>query len=519
MKTALPSPAARARLTIALARLALLWAALGYVAFALVTEPAEAAVTEGWVQRYDGGATGIDREDEGRAVAVDVSGNVLVTGASWNGSNFDYYTAKYAAVNGALLWEKRHNGPGNGDDYPSALAVDTNGNVLVTGVSYTAKYAAADGALLWEKNLGGSVAVDASGNVVVAGGSSTAKYAADGALLWEKQLGGGAGAEALAVDKDGNVVVTGSSNGGAPSSGGTSWDYYTAKFAVADGRLIWEKRYNGPGNSADWPSAVAVDGIGNVVVTGYSGFGGIYDYATVKYAAADGALLWEKRYDGPANSQDEAGAVVVDTSGNVVVTGISVGNGTGVDCYTAKYATADGALLWEQRYDGPASGDDSAAAVAVDDHGNVVVTGTSFNASNQDMYTAKYAATDGALLWERRYNGPANGHDYSDGLALGPNGMVAVTGGSYTGRTYTDTDFVTIVYRENLPPVSIAMVPTGVRISFTGVPDHSYNIERAPAITGPWSAIATNTAPASGLIEYHETSPPPGAAFYRTSTP
>ena len=29
----------------------------------------------------------------------------------------------------------------------------------------------------------------------------------------------------------------------------------------------------------------------------------------------------------------------------------------------------------------------------------------------------------------------------------------------------------------------------------------------------------TNTAPASGLIEYHETSPPPGAAFYRTAQP
>jgi len=64
-----------------------------------------------------------------------------------------------------------------------------------------------------------------------------------------------------------------------------------------------------------------VDGSGNVVVTGHSWDVGNYDYLTVKYAAADGALLWEKRYNGPANDYDEARAVAVDGSGNVVVTG------------------------------------------------------------------------------------------------------------------------------------------------------------------------------------------------------
>jgi hypothetical protein len=48
-------------------------------------------------------------------------------------------------------------------------------------------------------------------------------------------------------------------------------------------------------------------------------------------------------------------AVAVDGSGNVIVTGESRGNGTGPDYYTAKYAATDGAVLWEKRYDGPAS--------------------------------------------------------------------------------------------------------------------------------------------------------------------
>src|SRR5262245_47268578 len=93
---------------------------------------------------------------------------------------------------------------------------------------------------------------------------------------------------------------------------------------------------------------------------------------TVKYAAADGTLLWEKRYNGAAYAM----AVAVDASGNVVVAGNSYGTNS-TDCYTAKYAAADGALLWEKRYNGPANRDDLATAVAVDGRGNVVVTGTS----------------------------------------------------------------------------------------------------------------------------------------------
>jgi hypothetical protein len=102
-----------------------------------------------------------------------------------------------------------------------------------------------------------------------------------------------------------------------------------------------------------------VDDIGNAVVTGSSrssSYG--LDYYTAKYAATNGALLWEKRYNGPGNSDDEARAVVIDVSGNVVVTGYATGSSTNKDYYTAKYAAADGTLLWEKRYNGPGAGDD-----------------------------------------------------------------------------------------------------------------------------------------------------------------
>lgn len=153
--------------------------------------------------------------------------------------------------------------------------------------------------------------------------------------------------------------------------------------------------------------------------------------------------------------------------------------------------------------------------MAVDGSGNVVVTGYSFNGTNTDYYTAKYAAKDGTLLWEKRYNGPANSYDSAFSIAVGPNGMVAVTGNSVGDF---NSDYATVVYWENLPPLSIARVPTGIPLRFTGVPGHSYNIERAPAVTGPWITLATPSAPLDGLIEYLDTNAP-AAAFYRTVQP
>ena len=141
----------------------------------------------------------------------------------------------------------------------------------------------------------------------------------------------------------------GSSYGGSSGS-----DYATLKYDP-DGKLLWENRYNGPGNSDDSASAIAVDGNGNVYVTGGS-HGGCsdLDYATLKYDP-DGKLLWENRYNGPGNGEDRASAMAVDGNGNVYVTGGSYGGSCGVDYATLKY-DPDGKLLWEKRYNGPGNG-------------------------------------------------------------------------------------------------------------------------------------------------------------------
>lgn len=146
-------------------------------------------------------------------------------------------------------------------------------------------------------------------------------------------------------------------------------------------RQVWVASYNSPGigtskDNHDRASAIAVDAAGNVYVTGRStGVDTNSDYATVKYDP-DGNQLWVARYDGPGDSIDKATAIALDALGNVYVTGGSTGAGTDLDYATIKY-DADGNQLWLYRYNGPASGPDAAHAIALDTLGNVYVTGAS----------------------------------------------------------------------------------------------------------------------------------------------
>src|SRR5262245_51198141 len=147
----------------------------------------------------------------------------------------------------------------------------------------------------------------------------------------------------------------------------------------------WVQRYNGPGHGDDECTAMAVDSTGNVIVTGHvdvdPGVGICDDVATIKYSHA-GVQLWTNRYNGPGNGDDRASALAVDGSGNVFVTGASF-SGSSDDFATIKYSSA-GVPLWTNRYNGPGNGDDRASALGVDGSGNVFVTGASYSGSSDD---------------------------------------------------------------------------------------------------------------------------------------
>ncbi len=144
-------------------------------------------------------------------------------------------------------------------------------------------------------------------------------------------------------------------------------------------------------------------------------------------AAAGGvSQAWVARYNGPGNDYDGAVAIVLDSSGNVYVTGDSIGLGTGADYVTIKY-NSSGEEQWVARYNGGSA--DAATAMAVDSSGSVYVTGQSWSAttSNYDYATVKYNA-DGQEQWVARYDGPANDYDYPTRIAVDSSGNVYVTG-------------------------------------------------------------------------------------------
>jgi hypothetical protein len=250
-------------------------------------------------------------EDYAVAVATDGAGNVYVAGNAGSPYtlSWDYIVVKYDAASGETLWSRRYNGPGNERDEVAGLAVDHEGNVIVTGSS-----------------------VDSLTNLDF----TTIKYSAAGEQLWLRRYDGPASsadqAFGIAVDASNNVVVTGSSPDPTADA-----DLATVKY-LADGTQSWVMRYNGTAGGFDEARSVAVDAAGNVYVTGScTNTGTRSDYVTVKYDAS-GNQQWVETYDGPINRADGAVAIALDNSGGgVCVTGWSAGSGTGTDYATVRY--------------------------------------------------------------------------------------------------------------------------------------------------------------------------------------
>jgi hypothetical protein len=376
--------------------------------------------TQCWVSRYDGPANG---PDDAHALALDDSGNVCVTGPVLAGlpTNYDYATIKYGSSYGTQLWFK---GLGaGGTDAAEDIGIDGSGSFYVTGYCYTSP--------TWYLDY------------------MTVKYASDGTPLWSRNFNGPASgddsASAIAVTSSGDVYVTGQTKVASMTRG-----YGTVKYN-SSGNPIWSRLYVGPGGVTGYALAIAAEGSGNVYVTGKSlGAGTGFDYATIKYDPT-GTQLWVQRYNGPGNSHDEAYAIAVDGFGNVYLTGFSAGSGTSADYATVKYDPA-GTELWVQRYNGPGNSTDKATALALDGSGNVYVTGWSIQSGPDyyfDIATIKYDP-DGTLLWEKRHNGPANISDGGNAIEVDNSGNVYVTG--YCDHGYGSGDYATIKYWQNYPP-------------------------------------------------------------------
>jgi hypothetical protein len=378
------------------------------------------------------------------------------------------FLALAGALPGDTLWLRSFNGPGNREERPTGAWCDRQGNVVVTGYTYrketdynflVLKYDS-PGKELWRRMYNSPLnsedrvwasCLDDSGNIYVTGGSIaspeagwdyvTIKYRPNGDTAWLRRYDSPYHSDdkpaAIAVDGAGNVAVT-----GASQSPDNSWDYLTVKYDMR-GDTLWTRRLDGVGHGDDLAAGIAFDPGQGLIVTGKSfNESRMPDIVTVSYDP-EGKVRWRQSFTGTGMGHDIANSVAVDTRGNAYVAGSVFDFGTSYDYALVKYSPA-GKLCWARTYDGPGHRVDMVSALRLDSRGSICVTGQSMGAGTfSDYATVKYDST-GETLWVRRYNSPGNREDRAQALVVDGQDRVYVTGGSVLSGSYES--YVTIAY-------------------------------------------------------------------------
>lgn len=438
----------------------------------------------GSATEYDGGA----------AIVAGADGYLYVAGDSYAGwgspirpftADYDTFVAKLDS-SGNLIWNTFLGG--TGQDTAAAIALDSSGNIYVTGSSRAS----------WGQPVNSYADDDAF----------VAKLDSGGHLLWNTFMGETYSdyANAVATDTQGNVYVGGFSYGkwgtNNPRSYVASQEGWVAKL-TGEGALVWNSFLGGTG--FDLVTAIAVDSYeGNIFAAGSSdaswglsprrGFTPSLRDGFVAKLGSDGHLQWHMFLGG--ESYDDAQGIALGDSGQIYVTGTS--NSTWETNPKRPYSgwadifvtdlSSSGLLMWNTFLGGPAS--EYGKAIAFDGNG-VYVAGDSDNTwgsplnphttpSGQGDITVAKLSLSGNLQWNTFF-GTAE-WDYVRGITLGANDIAYITGESpstwgsplepFHGTSYSDA-FVAAIGRANSTTALSAHNPNpsfagqAVTVSFT----------------------------------------------------
>lgn len=348
-----------------------------------------------WVDTVDNGD-----DDRSNSIAIDSIGNVYVTGYTVLADGYkSYLTLKYDTV-GNILWADTIKRPG--DHIAFDITVDVWNNIYVTGE-------------------GRCPSLD----------YLTIKYDSNGNIIREDTLDVNYNndySRGIIVDTSGNIYIT-----GYTYSGG-DYKYLTVKYD-SFGNVLWLDTLNL--DDLDIAHSIDVDVYGNVYITGATTVESVKGHAvgaTVKYDSL-GNLQWVDTLliGGIGSSYDVAVSKISD---GLYVAGRSYIDGKN-EYVTVKYDFS-GNIMWVDTFDTGIGGE--ATSITTDGKGNVYITGRAIINSMDNFLTVKYDSA-GRILWAdtMRAGGGA------EGIAVDGNGNIYVTGYFYNG---TDYDFLTIKYKK-----------------------------------------------------------------------
>ncbi len=373
-----------------------------------------------------------------RNFAKDGAGNFYVAGgASESGQGAVIY--KFNGLTGALLWRQNYVGAKNWDDCATGIALDSAGNVLVTGYSaeysqvgrsFLLKYNGVSGELIWSNvssttsaayylgRVPSALAIDGSGNIIVTSLGTTKYNGQTGAELWTTRTSSSNGAtgSAVVIDSSGDAYLSGSR---------------IIKLSGTNGAEIWNMQTS-TASSFIYARAIRLTAGNELVIAGYAEelVGDKRQIATVKYSRQTGSVIWEKQFTAPLTTSADANDVSVDLVGNIVVTGYTFEPSPaplGVTRLTVLNYSSDGAQQWATQISpiDPATGEGAGIgrAVAIDANGNVFVTGEQFlpvgagNIRPNEFVTLKFSGVSGAEQWRKTYS-LANARLDGSGVAI-----------------------------------------------------------------------------------------------------
>jgi hypothetical protein len=295
------------------------------------------------------------------------------------------------------------------------------------------------------------------------------------------------------VDGNNNIIVAGTAN-----TGSGIFRFYVRKLNTVLAK-VWDVVPIDTGGDGG-ATGVAVDSTNNVVATGlYTEASGHHGFYTVKLGATLGDTIWTD-VNHPVSSDfiGTATGVAIGPDNNPVVTGyLDDASGTS-HIRTIKYTSAgffSGAVIvWDITDDGSTLGDSLAHQIATDGSSNTIIVGETENPDrDNDIYVAKYDALTGTRLYASTFAGSFGTDATGVDVAVDGNGGVAITGVAFRNFNGTGRSEIATIKYNRLLVVSGDELPDDQDVPANA----KYSAGNAPAVSDN-GAVAARVTVASG---------------------